>query len=582
MGASAPCFPNDRGFDLDGSATPSHHSGVRLLADLDVLIVDCQTTGASPAFGSVLELGWGVARASRAETEALQAHWIALPEGERVPRHVQRITGYQPAAHSAHAIAAEEAWRRLRSTVRFAEGMPTAIHYARFELAFLRDWAQRFEPETPFPIDAICMHALALRLYPELPRQSLRALAGYLGHGLDLARRSLGHVEATAFVWRKLSAELERRGVASWEELQAFLNESAPVRNRAGKLKYPLASERYKSLPDAPGVYRFLRSNGDVLYVGKATSLKKRTTSHFAARASKELAPEMLTQVADIQATVTASALEAALLENQLIKQLRPPYNVQLASSDSRVWYSTREFDRARPVPDLEHRIGPLASEYSLRPLHALIALSSGSAATAKLRADVVGVSDLWTPDEEVFAAGFRELMRRHPAELSAAMSPRRGALELGRKLLRSRALSKVAESDEIDPVQKPEGWDPERVARHIERAAAQAYQTYRRARWLELLHDCNVVYREPKARERRELRVRDGEILTATSLDAASLALSDRGTRPHFDRSKYDRLRILSSELKRISRDGGEVSLSRATGRTLSAALLPGALRLV
>ena len=56
------------------------------------------------------------------------------------------------------------------------------------------------------------MHAIATRLYPDLPRQSLRALAGYLGHGLDLTRRSLGHVEATAFVWCKLCAALEARG----------------------------------------------------------------------------------------------------------------------------------------------------------------------------------------------------------------------------------------------------------------------------------------------------------------------------------------------------------------------------------
>ena len=57
---------------------------------------------------------------------------------------------------------------------------------------------------------------------------------------------------------------------------------------------YPIASERYKNLPDAPGVYRFLRSNCDVLYVGKAASLRKRVASHFIGRASKLLAPEML------------------------------------------------------------------------------------------------------------------------------------------------------------------------------------------------------------------------------------------------------------------------------------------------
>src|SRR6185436_12946092 len=121
-----------------------------------------------------------------------------------VPRQVQKITGYQP-EFAATAIAESEAWRLLLARA-VATPAPAAIHYARFELAFLRDWARRFEPDAPFPLDAVCMHAIARRLYPDLPRQSLRALAGYLGHGLDLARRSLGHVEATAFVWRSLCA----------------------------------------------------------------------------------------------------------------------------------------------------------------------------------------------------------------------------------------------------------------------------------------------------------------------------------------------------------------------------------------
>jgi len=44
--------------------------------------------------------------------------------------------------------------------------------------------------------------------YPDLPRRNLRALAGFLGHSLHLERRALGHVRATAFIWRKLVAEL--------------------------------------------------------------------------------------------------------------------------------------------------------------------------------------------------------------------------------------------------------------------------------------------------------------------------------------------------------------------------------------
>jgi DNA polymerase-3 subunit epsilon len=202
---------------------------VRALAELDVLIVDCQTTGASPAFGVVLELAWGVARANRESIAGLESHFIALPAGHVVPEQVIRLTGYDPNRDAARAIADEEAWQRLRRTVAHARGAPTAIHYARFELAFLREWAASLEPTAEFPLDAVCVHALARRLYPDLPRQSLRALAGFLGHGLDLTRSSQGHVEATAFVWRKLCAELAARGIESWEALREFLATRAPT-----------------------------------------------------------------------------------------------------------------------------------------------------------------------------------------------------------------------------------------------------------------------------------------------------------------------------------------------------------------
>jgi DNA polymerase-3 subunit epsilon len=570
---------------LDEAPARSHHSLVRALADLDVLIVDCQTTGASPAFGAVLELGWGLSRASRAETQALQAHWIALPEGQRVPRQVQKLTGYDESSANV-AIPEHEAWQRLRSTVALAAAAPAAIHYARFELSFLRDWAGRLEPEVPFPIDAVCVHAIALRLYPDLPRHSLRALAGYLGHGLELTRRSLGHVEATAFVWRTMCGELAARGIATWEELQAWLAERAPAKPRPKKHKFPIAPERYRTLPDQPGVYRFLRSNGDVLYVGKATSLKKRVSSHFVGRGGTQQSPEMLSQVSEIRVDATASALEAALLENETIKTLRPPYNVQLTANDVRVWYSAPGFDVAREAPDPRFSVGPLPAEYSLRPLAALIALAAGAPSTPVLRSSAVGVSALWTPEPSVFAAGWAEFSARHGAILNGSNSLRMGALKLARALLLGTVGMPVTEELE-DPGAlsvKSRDWDPQRVERHLERAVAHAYQAYRRARWLVRIHDSDVVYAEPGTARTRLLSVRDGRLVEARDCapDWSPTVRVSATKDAHFERAKYDRLRILSTELKRIVRDSGQVSVHWGRALGLSQRLLSGVLRLV
>ena len=548
---------------------------MRALAGLDVLVVDCQATGASPAFGHVLELGWGVVRGDSGP-RGFEAHWIALPEDHTVPGQVRKLTGWQPAV-AAEALAGHEAWRRLRAAVAQAGPIPTAIHYARFELPFLREWSARFEPDVAFPLDAVCLHAIANRLYSELPRLSLRALAGYLGHSVALQRRALGHVAATAFVWQRLCGDLAALGVETWEELQRWLRQRGPVRARPKKPTYPIDDRRFRSLPDQPGVYRFLRRNGDLLYVGKAASLKKRVTSHFIGRSGKLLAPEMLTQVSDIAVTETASALEAALLENETIKALNPPYNVQLTTGDPRVWYSSAAFDAAAGTPSDEHAIGPLPSQYALRPLGALGALLAGAPPELPVRAHAVGVSALWTPDEAVFTAGWSELMARHAAAAGlpgdpVCLPPRTRAVRLAQHLLAVVATQKDPPRDEE---KGDRGWDPPRVARHLERAAAQAYRAYRRTRWLKLLDDAEVVWREPGATRTRRLRIRAGQISAADQ--EVPLPVLAAPPDASFDRACYDRLRILTTELKRIARDGGNVIVRVRAGRALPPRLLPG-----
>jgi len=556
-----------------------------------VLVLDCQATGASPAFGHVLEMGWTVVRGDGEGAAPVEAHWIALPEGHTVPAQVRKLTGWQPSA-AVGALPDREVWRRLLAAVGSARPAPTAIHFARFELAFLREWAARLEPDAPFPFDPVCVYAVANRLYPDLPRLSLRALAGYLGHGLALERRAPGHVEATAFVWRRMRDELAARGVSTWEALRAWLAESAaPRRPRPSKPRYPIDSQRFRSLPDQPGVYRFLRRNGDVLYVGKAASLKKRTASHFVGRASKLVVPEMLTQVSDIAVTVVPSALEAALLENETIKALNPPYNVQLRPGDPRVWYSDAAFSSAAAAPDDVHHVGPLSSEHALRPLGALVGLLAGGAATLSVRAHAVGVSALWPPDEAVFAAGWQGLLARHREGLAALMAgaddPRWQALQLARVFLASFASLAAAEGDrDVDEATEPGAereWDPERVTRHLERAGAQAYRAYRRSRWLRLLQDCDVTYREPGSVTARGLQIRGGQVAGATAPGderCSAAAFDGAPDRPMaaagaFDRARYDRLRILTTELKRVLRDGGDACVTTRSGRALRAARL-------
>jgi DNA polymerase-3 subunit epsilon len=586
------------------------------LAELNILALDCQATGANPQKGRLLELGWMPAGASlqdKSPAPAAKAYLNRLPTDEKIPRAVSRITGISDDSLKA-AVTSGVIWQHLKAAARAVVSenqlaiCPTVIHFARFEAPFLKDLHQKNDPQSPFPFQIICTHEIAIRLLPDLPRRGLRAVAGYFNHSMPEVKRSADHVVATAFIWQKMIEILHAKiGVDTLDQLGDWLA-SPPPAGRSRRA-YPMAPEKRRHLPAEPGIYRMLRANGDLLYIGKAKSLKIRINSYFRPKAPHaEHTLEMLSQAQKLDFTLTRSAVAAAMLESDEIKRHSPPYNIALRRRQRKLTFCTRDLGRHSTVAGPDCTIGPLPDG---RVIQALATfghwVTRGCHWTdhdlAARGYKLIGLSPEDAPDPACLREGlaiFREDHRR----LQQNQSPLRMLTGLGARLWRLRmeaaetaeAAGEESNDSDDDDVQAEDSaqervWTPEAVSKSVGHMVMHSAHLIRRARWFCLLSDSSLIWETAGERGRLKnlIVLEGGAVIRQDALKAADripvpprFDRSFHGRQKHLSLITYDRLRVLTTELRRLIAENRPVELSLRPTVTLGNEELEKALRWV
>ncbi len=289
------------------------------LDDAQFTVVDLETTGMRTGAGGIIEIG-AYRMLGRRLAESFST--LVRPRG-MIPRFITRLTSITNEM-VADAPPIEQVLPAFRD---FMGDSVMVAHNAAFDRGFLD-----FEFRRIFGIGlrnpVICTLRMSRRFLPSLKRRRLDLLAEHFGLSTDGRHRGLGDARMAAEILSIFLEMAEKMGIT---RLDRLLDDHARGVSRR-RIERHVPPEEIAALPRTAGVYLMRNQRGDLLYVGKARRLRDRVSSYFTHSVTAKTA-ELINHVYKIETRDTASSLEAALVEAEMIRELKPPYNRMLKSA---------------------------------------------------------------------------------------------------------------------------------------------------------------------------------------------------------------------------------------------------------
>ncbi len=273
----------------------------------DLAIVDVETTGTSPGYDRIIEVG-----VLKIKDGTVVDTYSTLVDPERsIPYHIENLTGITNKDLSGAPTFSDI----KEQLIQLLEGCVFVAHNVRFDYGFLRNEFGR--EGIDFSARCLCTARLSRRLFPHERRHGLDSIIRRFGIACQNRHRALDDAQV---LWDFLDLLRERVDAS---RLMAAVQELLKTPTLPPHIEQPMI----KSLPDSAGVYVFYGGDGSPLYVGESGNIRNGVFSHFSSdyKSSKQMS--LCQQVKDIKAIKTAGELGALLLESHLIRELYPVYN---------------------------------------------------------------------------------------------------------------------------------------------------------------------------------------------------------------------------------------------------------------
>jgi hypothetical protein len=348
-----------------------------------------------------------------------------------------------------------------------------------------------------------------------------------------------------------------------------------------------------QDLPDKPGIYKMYRSTGDLLYIGKAKSLKHRVNSYFHKRGRHaEHILEMLSQAQNLSTTVTQTAMEAAVRESDEIKLHSPPYNRALQPNERHLYFYSKNLKSKQTEPNTQHPIGPFPSNIKMESLAKLIDVLNGKIRKFNPRMidNVLLTPPEYAPDKNCFKIGLEAFRKEYSNDIQTHIHlghiMKWGTQFWEEKLVEKKQEQQKESGQEMEASQEDEeqeeieeGWTPERVFKALKRVIRMGSFHLRRSRWFCRLSESALTWSiaDDNMKDKHLLIFEKG----AANFRGHNFQ-PDRANFPSghkkflvekqasFNIATYDRMRIVTTEMRRIIQEDRDIELCFRPGKVL------------